>query len=201
MPSEPSHLSSSADRPAGRGRRVPKIVVGLVAAALVLAGGALWPGGATGEPTEVRPVETAPGSAGDGADRTARTADESPSPPRDESSLSAEPSEELREEDPVAAIPRLLRVIEECVDSGDAECSGAVAAGSVGVVDALSSDRGREAEPEFSLLDVYGDIAVIRMTSPLVDGADGPRASVIVLVKTAEKWLVRDVYDVADQPE
>ncbi|MCM3780466.1 hypothetical protein [Microbacterium hydrocarbonoxydans] len=186
---------------ADRGRRVPKIVVGLGAAALVLAGGALWPGGATGEPTEARPIETAPGEAGDGAVVTARTAEESPSPPTDESSRSAEPSAEPREEDPVAAAPRRLRAIEECADSGDAECRGAVAAGSVGVVDVLGSDRGPGAEPEFILLDVYGDIAVIRMSSPLAEEADGPGAFVLVLVKTDEKWLVRDVYDAADQPE
>ncbi|PCE13927.1 hypothetical protein AUC47_04555 [Microbacterium sp. SZ1] len=186
---------------AGRGRRVPKIVVGLGAAALVLAGGALWPGGATGEPTEARPASTTPGEVGDDAVGTARTAEASPSPQPDEGPGVAEPSAEPREEDPVSAAPRLIGTIDECVDSGDGGCRDAVAAGSVGVVEALGSARGRGTESEFTLLDVYGDIAVIRMTSPLAEDADGPGALVLVLVKTEEKWLVRDVYDAADQPE
>lgn len=202
MPSEPGHPSTGVESTrAGRGRRAPKIVVGLGAAALVLAGGALWPGGATGEQTGARPIETAPGEAGDSAVETARTTEERPSPQSDESSGSAEPFGEPREQDPVAAAPRLLRAIEECADSGDAECRGAVAAGSVGVVDALSSGRERGAEPEFTLLDVYGDIAVLRVAESLAEGGDGQGSLVLVLVKTAEKWLVRDVYDAADQPE
>ena len=42
---------------------------------------------------------------------------------------------------------------------------------------------------------------MIRMTSSLAEDADGPGALVLVLVKTEEKWLVRDGFDAADQPE
>jgi hypothetical protein len=52
-------------------------------------------------------------------------------------------------------------------------------------------------------VDVYGDVAVIRMRSASADGDGEGRAQherMIVLVRIAEKWLVRDAYDVADQP-
>ncbi len=51
-----------------------------------------------------------------------------------------------------------------------------------------------DADRTVSLLDEYGGVAVLR-----VESADA-RAQIAVLVSVDEKWLVRDVYDVADQP-
>ena len=52
-------------------------------------------------------------------------------------------------------------------------------------------------------MDEYGDVAVIRVSTPShsEDGATpGTRVQMVVLVRVDEKWLVRDAYDVADQP-
>ncbi|MCK2036915.1 hypothetical protein KZC51_12305 [Microbacterium sp. SSW1-49] len=57
------------------------------------------------------------------------------------------------------------------------------------------------------LVDEYGDAAVIRLTpeqqgkADVRRGADSRAGRVLVLVRINEKWLVRGVYDVADQPE
>jgi len=45
-----------------------------------------------------------------------------------------------------------------------------------------------------TLLDEYGGVAVFRVE------ADDRPAQILVLVSDDGKWLVRDVYDVADQP-
>lgn len=96
---------------------------------------------------------------------------------------------------PVDAAPVLWRRIEECRDDGDTECPGAVAPGSAAVVQALAAHAG--ATPQFTLLDEYGDIAVLRLDTD----AAAVAGKVLVLVRLNEKWLVRDVYDVADQPK
>ena len=57
-----------------------------------------------------------------------------------------------------------------------------------------------------SLVDDYGDVAVVRLT-PLDPGSAETDAvaevaeQMLVLERRDEKWLVRDVYDVAHQPE
>ena len=183
-----------------RSRRAPKIVVGIGAAALVLVGGALWPGGATGEPSHGRPGETATDSPPDRA--VPETPGDKPSSPAPEASRrAAESAEGPLDDDPVAAAAQLVRSIAECVSSGDSECASSVAPGSAGAVEALSTGARRGGEAEFALLDVYGDIAVIRMAEPVAEGRDAAGSRVLVLVRLAEKWLVRDVYDAADQPE
>lgn len=53
-----------------------------------------------------------------------------------------------------------------------------------------------DVERRVSVLDEYGGVAVLR-----VEGADGDvPPQIVVIVRDDEKWLVRDVYDVADQP-
>lgn len=183
-----------------RSRRAPKIVVGIGAAALILVGGALWPGGATGEPSHGRPGETATDSPPDRA--VPETPGDKPSSPAPEASRrAAESAEGPLDDDPVAAAAQLVRSIGECASSGDSECASSVAPGSAGAVEALSTGDRRGGEAEFALLDVYGDIAVIRMAEPVVEGRDAVGSRVLTLVRVAEKWLVRDVYDAADQPE
>ncbi len=61
-----------------------------------------------------------------------------------------------------------------------------------------------ETLPTTQLVDEYGDIAVIRATGSGDNSSAGSPGHqgewILVLARTDEKWLVRDVYDVADQP-
>lgn len=105
--------------------------------------------------------------------------------------------------DPEAAIPALLDAISACRTHDDSACPESVAPDSTGVVDALASVDPDSSETD--LVDEYGDVAVIRLTigqpEEKTEAASGtPVALMVVLIRTAEKWLVRDVYDVADQP-
>ncbi|QNA91225.1 hypothetical protein [Microbacterium sp. Se63.02b] len=61
-----------------------------------------------------------------------------------------------------------------------------------------------DASPGIELVDEYGDVAVVRLlVDPTAEGkadADTAEQLMVVLIRAHEKWLVRDVYDVADQP-
>ncbi len=200
---ERARVAVSADgrAPGRRGRRT--IVAGAAAAA-VLAGGLLWPGGATGE-QDGGGAAAIPKSTPGTAELDRRSNDPSPAP----SPASSTPDTTSREEgappdgsgpeDPVEAARKLIGAISICGANDDPVCEDAVAQGSVGVVDALGGDDALQLEP----VDEYGDVAVIRVTSP-GGGDDGAASAVgermVVLVRIAEKWLVRDVDDVADQP-
>lgn len=193
--------------PVRRGRRT---IVAAAAAAVVLAGGLLWPGGATGEPDGRGPTAV-PESTPRASDVDRLTADpsttSSPSSPEPDQVPDAvtrgegSPRDGSESADPVEAAQALIGAISICAENDDKVCDGAVAQGSTAVVDALGGGRGEALQLE--PVDEYGDVAVIRASPPhgRVDGAvadDGER--MVVLVRVAEKWLVRDVYDVADQP-
>lgn len=53
------------------------------------------------------------------------------------------------------------------------------------------------AEREITLVEDYGGVAVLRVAA-ISPGAAPDR--LLVIVETAQKWLIRDAYDVADQP-
>lgn len=75
-------------------------------------------------------------------------------------------------------------------------CAGAVVPGSGGVVEIMAA-AGRDGDAV--LVDRYGDIAVLEV--PAVEaGAEGGPGTIVVLMRQAERWLVRDAYRVADQP-
>ncbi|WP_144872590.1 hypothetical protein [Microbacterium sp. 1.5R] len=188
--------------PGGRSRRrTPKILVGAGAAGLVLLTGALWPGEAAEPPSsgrdKVSGIDEEAGSAGMDAD-----VGRSPAPMESADDTRADEVPGMQsDDDPAAVVATLLREIEECHRAADQECIDAVAPGSVGVVAALGAGRESGSKGESVLLDLYGDIAVVRTTgSPAGDG-ESAASRVLVLVRVAEKWLVRDVYDAADQPE
>jgi len=170
-----------------------KLLLAGAAAVAVVAGGMLWPGGATGEsPPEPTAAGTQRPSVGSSADATAEgTTDPSEAPEPMESPVEPEKPED--------AAARLLDVISACADQGDTACGDAVADGSDGVVGALTGMLAA-GTPSAALVDVYGDVAVIRLTS----GGDDTSAEVgemmLVLVRLNDDWLVRDVYGVADQP-
>lgn len=178
--------------PRRRGRR---LVVAGAAAAVVLGGGLLWPGGATGEPAAVkaRPSPAvSPSSAGT-----------PPVPPASPIPSAESADQSTGSADPVLAARALLIAIRHCAETGDMACSDAAAPGSSGIVEALTGAASGEKEPELAAVDEYGDVAVIRVSSIAVIG-DGPAPQqieqMVVVVRVNEKWLVRDAYDVADQP-
>ncbi len=181
-----------APRPRRLGRR---LVVAGAAAAVVLGGGLLWPGGATGEPAAGRSRPSPAASRSSTAPQTTGPVSPIPSPESTDQST--------RAEDPVAAARALLLAIGRCAETGDLACSGAVAAGSSGIVEALTGAASAEKVPELAAVDEYGDVAVIRVSSIAVvgEGAEPRRIEqMVVVVRVNEKWLVRDAYDVADQP-
>ncbi|MFT4260182.1 MAG: hypothetical protein QM568_11230, partial [Microbacterium sp.] len=215
----PNSVPNQATAAATTGRRVPKLLVAGLAAGAVVVGGVLWPGGETGQtpgassatvaPTsssqqeassETAPSATAPSDA-DGppesdvvADPGAAPADPTSAPERaaDEATVGAE-------EDPVKAAEALLSRLAQCRRDEDAVCPEAVAEGSAGVVDALGAFD--EKKTTVDLVDSYGDVAVVRLSRGSADAdAENPDEFMLVLVRLEEKWLVRDVYGVADQP-
>ncbi|UTT54576.1 hypothetical protein [Microbacterium maritypicum] len=182
-------------------RRKRSVSVAGVAAALVLAGGLLWPDGEDAGKAE---------GAADGSSQT-------PAPGGDAASVStprprAAPADgeasksesSAAGEDPLGAVPSLLRAIADCRAQGDISCADAVAGDSAKVMEALG--RVDPVKPSPELVDEYGDVAVVRLRTSGVDEGEGDAEgqgsdqTIVVLIRTEEKWLVRDVYDVADQP-
>ncbi|MGM1016408.1 MAG: hypothetical protein ACQEW8_02580 [Actinomycetota bacterium] len=174
----------SARRVVPRSRRRSLIVAG-AAAAIVLCVGVLWP-------------QDGPSEA-DAVAANTRSAPATPVPTADPetASPSATPSVEGTEDDaegPVSLTPRLLVEISACMRAGDDVCESAVAAGSARVLDGRGlTDEALSVSAE--LLDDYGDLAVVSVQSD-----DGARR-IVVLVRQEQNWLVRDIYDAADQPE
>lgn len=194
----------SGDRGRG-GRRGRVIVVAAAAAIVVLGAGLLWPGGATDEPGEATdrpsatrspddaPLSGAPPDSDGGADAM------SPPSPRP---ASGSPDERAGSDDPLVAAHGALSSVLQCAASDDTVCADAVAGGSTGVVEALAAHG--QAKPALSPVDQYGDVAVVRVTWASAEGDTDSSAEaeqMMVLVRVDEKWLVRDAYDVADQPE
>ncbi|MFJ6531248.1 hypothetical protein [Microbacterium sp. NPDC091662] len=187
----------------GRLRRRSLLVAG-AAAALVLVGGLLLPEGeASGKGAE----------ASGGRDQTsASSSSEEVSPTgappatgHPETGDISEHEESAIGDDPVAAVSSLLRAIADCRTGGDISCAEAVSGDAEGVMKALDGLPPSPSPPE--LVDEYGDVAVIRLPVAGREGGESEAAGegsdqkIVVLIRTEEKWLVRDVYDVADQPE
>lgn len=192
-------------------RRRRALLIAGAAAAAVLAVGLLWPsGGESGEAADVEAADVEGGAtspepstaasteAGADSEGTQDPRRRAGSPDPDE--VSPEPDEVTpAEDDPAAAAASLLRVIADCRVQGDVSCEDAVAAGATGVLDALGAAT--DGTPTFELVDEYGDIAVVRVAVDAeADAANTSGRLIMVLLRTQEKWLVRDVYDVADQP-
>ncbi|MFB7885317.1 hypothetical protein [Microbacterium sp. NPDC056057] len=173
-------LRRAGDAPRTGVRRAPWLVGGAVAVA-VLAGGALWPT-ASGVATDARPGASptaTPGSAASVPDASPSATPGSDSPPGAPADLALLTGE-------------LLDARIAC--GGDASClttvtvDGAPLSG--GAVDRSAAER------TVTLLDDFGDIAVVR-----VDANDGSAPSqMVVILRRDEKWLLRDVSDVAQQP-
>ncbi|GAB3599356.1 hypothetical protein [Microbacterium tumbae] len=164
---------------------------------LLLPGGDDAPSGAAqAASTEQRVVPARPDvddasavDAGDGETGTTE-GDRAPAP----RSRPTTPSTTDGPDDPVVATEALLRALSACADQGDPECPTALAEGANADPEAILGASGTVAPV---LVDDYGDIAVVRI------GGDGAKSGeqMLVLIRQDGKWLVRDAYDVADQPD
>lgn len=197
----PQQRGSARSAAAGHLRRRSLLVAG-AAAVIVLAAGLLFPEGeASGKAGDAvggsSPTQPSPSAGGalpkPTPSATGGTGEEET--PRDEP---------VAEDDPVAAVSSLLRTIADCRAEGDTSCAAAVAGDAVGVIDALGVMPSAHSTPE--LVDEYGDVAVMRLRAtgpedgPGATKGEGSDQTIVVLIRSDEKWLVRDVYDVADQP-
>lgn len=173
-------LRRTQEPPKTGSRRAPWLVGGAVAVA-VLAGGALWPtasGVATDDAADATPKAT-PGPAA-----SLPAGAEPPETP--EGAAAGEPAD-------------LARITGELLDArtacaGDAACLATVAVDAAplagGTIDRPATGR------SVTLLDDFGDIAVLRVDA---SDASGP-SQMVVILRRDEKWLLRDVSDVAQQP-
>ncbi|MBN9177174.1 MAG: hypothetical protein J0I43_07390 [Microbacterium sp.] len=166
-------------------RRAPLLVAAAVAA-VVIGGGLLWP---EPEPT----AGAAPGRsvslsiAGSEAPATAPT---EPSPTETRTSDASAPTDPATELEDAAL--DIVRALARCADAEAEVCAALLerpeTATPAGVVSAGAADTAA------TLLDEYGGVAVFRIEAAALE------PQVLVLVSANGKWLVRDVYDVADQP-
>ncbi len=154
------------------GRRA--IAVAAAAAAAVIIVGVLWPA------EEGDPVETAPRSSPAQASTQASTPGAA-QPAQAEASPAPTPTG-----DPLHAGAALIALLAEC-DDDDCRTSRWEAPASAQPIAAASE------EYEIDLVDEYGGVAALRVT-----GQD--RTQIVVIVRQNDEWLVREVYDLADQP-
>ncbi|GAA3903288.1 hypothetical protein [Microbacterium invictum] len=176
-PGESRQGVSSPPNTAARSRRTPWLVAAGVAAVIV-GGGVLWP---EDEPTSAQ--QTVPTPAG-----SVTAADGGASP-----AATATPDADVTPESVPDAAAGLLDRLAQCVAAGE-DCADVREDISrpvpTGVATRVDVDR------ELSMLDEYGGVAVLR-----AEGVnDDVPAQIVVIVRDGEGWLVRDIYDIADQP-
>ncbi|WP_449408320.1 hypothetical protein [Microbacterium maritypicum] len=198
-------------RPGGTGparRRVPKLLVGAVAAGAVIAAGLLWPGGGSDGPAGgdsaaggARHVET-PAAADVPTEPSSGGAEEQTGVPLDPA-----PEPGARSGGDLEVIgARVVAAVRACVAARDDTCAAAVVPGAGHVVDLFEAASQRdEGDESIQVVDEYGGAAVLRLSTGAEAGkgaeaGSGAYARMLVLVQVDEKWLVRDAYDVADQP-
>ncbi|MCK3768074.1 hypothetical protein MZK47_00080 [Microbacterium aerolatum] len=172
-----------------RSRRRPLILAGSLAA-LVLVVGLMWPEGGDADPAQAaqkgsrpvmveEPVESAP-------------ATEEPSAGPDP--VVSAPAEG---EDPLLLVPGLLDTVAGCVEAAAEACPEALAEGVATPAGGLAAQGA--AASTATLVDDYGDVAVVRLAPTEASGESAQQ--MLVLERRDQKWLVRDIYDVAHQPE
>lgn len=168
-------------------------VVAAVAVGAVFAVGMLWPQDAESSRADDDVIQTA-----DSADVSAPPEHVDPEtegePDNEAAPAPAKPDapdDALPLPDAVAAATTLIGELDACRSAGDVTCASAVApGGGERVLAALMPDI---TDATVSPVEDYGDVAVVRIE------AAGSR-QMLVLMRMNDSWLVRDVYDVADQP-
>lgn len=174
---------------AGQKRPRAPLLVGAFAAAAVLVGGIMWPASAT------EPASRAPASDTAVSDPqvVGETAEEVPGAPAErEGSAGGAPSNPARGTEPTAAVSALRAVAQDCVGRADAACPGAVAEGHFVDVGLLA----RQDADSVTLVDDYGDVAVVELAATA-----HAHALLVVVTRRNDLWLLRDLYEVAEQPE
>ncbi|HCJ49748.1 MAG TPA: hypothetical protein DHW40_10545 [Microbacterium sp.] len=146
------------------------VAVAAAAAAGVIVVGVLWPA-EDGDPVEAAPRSSPAQASTPGA----------PQPVPAEASPAPTPTG-----DPLHAGAALIALLAEC-DDDDCRTSRWEAPASAQPIAAASE------EYEVDLVDEYGGVAALRVT-----GQD--RTQIVVIVRQNDEWLVREVYDLADQP-
>lgn len=157
------------------GRRFPRRRSMLLAASLgvtVLVVGLMWPSGGPKDDAEAASRPTAVVT-----------------PP------ASEPEPPVQNDEALTALPALLDSLRHCVDTEADICAGVIVntatMPSAGVV-LLGADASSAV-----VVEDYGDVVVVRLTPVKADSGE----QMLVLERQKELWLLRDVYDVAKQPE
>ena len=167
-----------------RSRKRPLVVAGL-AAGIVVAAGMMWPAGGV---ATAQPDQRSPSAPRQAEPTTAppvepeSTTNEGPGP----DSVSLEGLEEVL--DGVLTARSACGGAEGCLAEVVEDPSIALRAGPL---DLATGQR------RIALVDDFGGAAVLRVTSLDDEGV----AQLVVIVREGEKWLIRDVHDVADQPQ
>jgi hypothetical protein len=182
----------------GRPPRRRMLLVGAAAAGVVLVGGLLWPtGGEDSTAMDAAAVETVPHVP------TPQPSTAHPSTvntPAASASPTTEPTEAPKKPQDADAgggtieetVAGLLARIDTCRAKKDAQCAAAIVPGAGGIQERLGTGG---AARDLALIEDYGDIAVVRLGR-----TDEHGEQMVVIVRQKDEWLVRDVYDVADQP-
>ncbi len=166
-------------------RRRGPVLVAVAVVGVVAALGLLWP--------ESVPAPFASAEVIGAAIATAEASDPAAGSPAPVDASEAGPSAVPEEASALERGAReALDSLAACVAGDQDACASAREDPSLAVPDGLVAAAG--VRPDISLLDEYGGVAVIRADAP------GYTSQAVVLVQADEKWLVREVYDLADQP-
>lgn len=178
----PGSGNGAANHDAARPPRRRMLLIGVGVAALVLVGGMMWP--SAGEKQAAPRAVAAERAAAPAATASAAPLTEIPAAPAEPDSDGSELAREAS---------RLLSAVDGCRKREDTACAEAVVdGGGAAVLEQLGADATARAT---SLIEDYGDVAVIRVARTASQGEQ-----MLVMVQGKDGWLVRDVYDVADQP-
>ncbi|WP_194419655.1 hypothetical protein [Microbacterium abyssi] len=172
-----------------RSRRRPLILAGSLAA-VVLAVGFMWPDGEDAGSAQAAQKGRQPFIVDEPVESSGTEGEPSAAP---EAASSAPP----QAGDPLLLVPTLLDAIAGCAQAAAEACPEALADGLLTPAEGLAM-RGSKASAA-TLVDDYGDVAVVRLSPN--DAADESAEQMLVLERREQKWLVRDIYDVAHQPK
>ncbi|WP_417512051.1 hypothetical protein [Microbacterium sp.] len=174
-------------------RKRALIVAGALAG-LVLVVGLMWPEGQHPEAAQAaQAARSSPKNAPDA---------ETPAPAAEkqvgtETEAPQEEPSPAAEEQALDAVPALLHSIAACAEESLESCPDALSAG-VAVPGTGAVSQGPDGSTA-ELVDDYGDVAVVRLTP--IDATAESSGQILVLERDTQKWLVRDIYDVAHQPD
>ena len=191
-----------------RSRRRPLILAGSLAA-VVLVVGLMWPEGSEPDPASAAARESAEDVATEpdsGTEPDSEIEPDSATAPDSDTVSDVAPEKAPVEspsppppvdgEDALVAVPILLDAVSACAAAGAEACPDALAGGLATPADGLVT-HGAEASSA-TLVDDYGDVVVVKLAPVHADGTVAEQ--MLVLERQEQKWLVRDIYDVAHQP-